>query len=226
MSEAVWKNCKFYAGGYDFSGWLNALGIDYSSDTPDATTMGALAKRRLPGLVDLGFSLNGQVDYINPDKYMYDQIGLSEIPITMSQTGADGTISYLYKPLVAQYTPGASIGEVMAFSVKGEGTSRLVRGLMLYPKTTKTSSSTGTITLIKAVAAGEKLYAILHVFSASAGDTLDVIVQSDELVGFGSPATVITFTADGPITDTYYRVSFTIGGVDPSFSFAVSLGIL
>lgn len=237
MSEAVWKNCKFYAGAYDFSGYNNALAVDYSADTPEATAMGDTAKTRLPGLLDVGFSLNGFTVYANPDKWFYDNMSLSDTPMTMAATGADETACFLFQPILAAYTPGGKVGDTMAFSVKGNGNGKLIKGTILYPKTTKDASDTGTIMELGAVTAAQKVYAILHVFAASAGDTLDVIIQSDALEGFGSPETKITFaqkaaigseykTASGAITDTWWRVSFTIAGADPSFQFAVSMGIL
>jgi len=237
MSEAVWKNCKFYAGAYDFSGNMNALGLDYSAETPERTAMGDTGKTRLPGLLDVGFSLNGNVQHPDPDLWLFNNMSLADTPITMAETGADQGPAFLFQPILAQYTPGAKIGEVMAFSVKGSGDGKLISGSILYPKTIKTASDTGVIRQLSAVSATQTLYAILHVFAVSAGDTLDVIIQSDALEAFGSPETKITFaqksaigseykTAAGEITDTWYRVSFTIGGADPSFTFAVSIGIL
>ena len=67
--------------------------------------------------------------------------------------------------------------------------------------------------------------------------TLDVKLQSD-VDGFGSPADQITFSqaiaigsqwgtpASGAVTDTYYRLNYTIGGTDtPTFSFIVVMAI-
>jgi hypothetical protein len=300
---------------------LNALGIDMSADAPEASAMGLGTKRRLPGLKDTGFSLNGYFDAENPDLFLYTQVGLSNIPMTMAETGADGGACFIFQPVLAQYSPGGKVGDVYAFTVKGNGKSDLIQGTILYPKTTKTSSDTGTemhlgavttsrigtwainaagsgysindiITVVQAGGSGgtlivkkvdtggevleanlltmgtgyavatalvttvspnvgtgfkvniislnpaSKAYALLHVFSASSGDTLDVKVQSDVDDTFASATDVITFTqataagselktADGPVTDTWWRVSFTIAGNgSESFSFAVSFGIL
>lgn len=320
MSEAVWKSAKFFAGGYDFSTKLNALAIDYSAETPEKTAMGDLNKTRLPGLKDVGFSLNGHTDSINPDKWFWDNMSLSQTPMTMAETGLVGTQAYLFQPNIASYSPGGKVGDVYAFSLKGSGNGQLIRGTILYPKTTKTSSDVGTAKELGAVvssrigtwsinAAGSgysladiitvvqgggsggtlivtkiggggqvqgavlltpgagyakatalvttvapsggtgfkvnivslnpatHLHAMLHVFAASAGDTLDVIIQSDTSSGMSSPMTALTFvqvaaigsqylTAAAPIADTFYRVSFTIAGNgSESFTFAVSVGI-
>jgi hypothetical protein len=91
-----------------------------------------------------------------------------------------------------------------------------------------------------AVAAGQRVYAALHVIDPVSGTspTLDVTLKSAALVGFGSPTTRLTFTqateptsellsAAGAITDEFWRVDFSIGGTDtPTFPFIVVVGIL
>jgi len=124
----------------------------------------------------------------------------------------------------------------MKFGVTAEGRGDLIKGNVLFPLSTVTSSDTSTGQVLGAVGATEYLYAALHVFSVSAADTLDVIIQSDT-VGFSSPTTRVTFTQKaaigsqyatpvaGAITDTYWRISYTVAGSDPSISFAVVMGI-
>jgi hypothetical protein len=68
--------------------------------------------------------------------------------------------------------------------------------------------------------------------------TLDVTVQSDDAEGFASPTTRLTFTQKsaigaefitpvaGPITDTWWRVSWAIGGTTPTFGIVACVGIL
>jgi hypothetical protein len=61
-------------------------------------------------------------------------------------------------------------------------------------------------------------------------------VQSAASVGFASPTTRLTFNADpasavrfpaivGPITDTYWRLNYTISGTTPSLLFMSAIGI-
>ena len=89
------------------------------------------------------------------------------------------------------------------------------------------------------MAAGKYLYAILHVLAVEGTNpTLDLIVQSDDASGFASAVSRITFTQKtaigaqfaslvGPITDTYFRASYTIGGTNtPKFTIALAVGIL
>jgi hypothetical protein len=104
--------------------------------------------------------------------------------------------------------------------------------------TARTVTGNGTARQLGLVGATQKLYASLHVVDASVADTLDVKIQSDDASGMGTPTDRITFTqatavgaqyatpVSGPIaTDTWWRVSYTIGGTSPSFKFAVVVGI-
>jgi hypothetical protein len=78
------------------------------------------------------------------------------------------------------------------------------------------------------------IYASIHVLSGTG--TLDAVVESDNNSGFTTPTTRITFTQatgitgewktlEGPVTDDYWRLNYTIGGDGP-FSFVVFFGIL
>jgi len=119
----------------------------------------------------------------------------------------------------------------------GAAAARIVRGVVLHPATARTTSGTGTITYVGDVSSGQKAYAALHVIAASGSSpTLDVAVQSDGDSSFGSPTDRITFSqasavgaewksASGAISDSYWRVSYTIGGSSPSFTFVVVFGI-
>jgi hypothetical protein len=126
----------------------------------------------------------------------------------------------------------------------------MIRGHLLESAlVARTASASGSVLLMDAATAGQYLYGVLHVISAATavGDTLNVIIESDDAVGFGgSPTTQITFSevlgnvvggrtyqwatpvAAGAITDTYWRASWTIvdaGADDASFTFAVFMGI-
>ena len=112
--------------------------------------------------------------------------------------------------------------------------------MLIHPDATaRTSSGTGTAWQVGALSSSQRLYAGLHVISASGTTpTLAVKVQSDT-VGFGSATDRITFSTAtdvanreqfssvaGAITDDYWRVSYTIGGSStPTFSFMVCVGI-
>jgi hypothetical protein len=83
------------------------------------------------------------------------------------------------------------------------------------------------------------MYAALHVLSVAgtATPTITARVESSVDNTFASPTTRLTFaaatavsgqtlrTAGTAITDTWWRVAWTISGTTPSFLFAAALGI-
>jgi hypothetical protein len=157
---------------------------------------------------------------------------------------ADGSLAYLFKgiPLSYKIIDGAP-GELAMASISGRSASSpVVRGNLLHPgSASRTSSSVGTGRELGAVTATQRAYAALHVLSVSGtSPTLDVIVQSDDNGSFTTPTSRVTFsqanaTANrqqfssvaGAITDTHWRVSYTIGGSNtPTFAFAVTVGIV
>jgi hypothetical protein len=116
----------------------------------------------------------------------------------------------------------------------------MVRGQIAHPPgTARTTSGTGTGLQLGAVAAGKRLYAAVHVLSVAGTGTPSITlrVESDDNSGFTSASTALTFAAatapggqiirsDGTaITDSYYRIGWTVTGGSPSFLFAAALGI-
>ena len=144
------------------------------------------------------------------------------------------------RSLPLQYVPlqGPPGGLAMAKVSGKTSTGPIIRGTLMHSgAVARTASGTGTARQLGAVSSSQKVYAALHVLSAS-GTTpsLTVKVQSDNAVGFPSATDVITFSAAtavgsqwgstaGALTDDWWRVSYTISGTSPSFLFAVTIGI-
>jgi hypothetical protein len=327
MTQRVWLNCQCWLAHFDLSGAMNAPALEISTETPEDTGKGCIAKTRLPGLTDISAAVNGYFDG-SLDGAVFDRLGLIDSALTMTPGNADYERAFFFKPAMAKYSPGGKIGDVFAFKVEGKGNGRLIRGNILVPKLARIVSNHGVARQLGAVAAGKKMYAVLHVFAASVGDTLDVALESDvsanfltinriaatQGVGFSindagtgyAPGDVITVVQSGgsggtltvatisggggtgpvatlalttpgtgyavanglattvspaggtgfklnilaltdtpvinfaqktavghewaeiagPFTDSYWRIKWAIGGVDPNFSFAVVVGIL
>ena len=240
MAERVLTDCKLWLDGYDLSGDMNALALAYAAELRDNTTFGDDTRSRIGGLKTLNFAheglWNGGDDQV--DDVLFARVGVSNTVMTVSpMAGADGEVAYLARVIEAEYSPGADIGEVFSFAVSGEATDRLVNGTIMVTGA-KTASGNGTARQLGALSAAQTLYAALHVTAASGtSPTLDVKVQSDDASGFASPTDRITFaqktaigaewaTVAGAITDDWWRISYTIGGTGPSFTFVVVVGIL
>jgi hypothetical protein len=116
-----------------------------------------------------------------------------------------------------------------------------VRGQIAHPPgTPRTADGTGPALTLGAVPAGKRLYAALHVLSAS-GTTPSLTARIESAAtgdaGFTSPTTRLTFaaaaapggqilrTTGDAITDTRWRLAWTITGTTPSFLLAASAGI-
>lgn len=229
-------------GGFNLSGDLNQLALNYGADMLDVTTFADTAKRRIAGLFDVSADLQGFYQAgTNPDlvdKILWDKLALQDEIITICPTtGAAGEVAYFTKVIEATYTPGGSVGEAFPFSVEAQGSERLIRGIVAETGA-KTATGNGTARNLGAVASGKKLYAAMHVLAVSGTTpTLDVTIESDDASDFLSPVTRITFAQTtaigaqwkevaGAITDIWYRPVLTIGGTTPSFTVVILLAII
>ncbi len=240
MSEFVIKDGKVYLAGYDLSGDVNAAAIDYSAEAVDVTCLGDGTHIRLGGLKSVTAQVEGFYDGADNDQQLFDRIGVSDVPLTICPENAnEGSRAYTFKTMLASYSPGGSLGEAMTFSVSGEATGyELVQGVVLL-NGTKTVTGNGAGQLLTAVTSAQQLFAALHITAVGdAAASIVVKVQSDDNAGFTTPTDRITFASanaigaqwatpvNGPITDTYWRVVWTItGGTTPSFTFIVPVGI-
>jgi hypothetical protein len=237
MGVQVLKNQKLWFGGYDLTGEMNALGLDYAADLQDATAFGDATRVRLGGLKTVTAHHEGYFDADPYDQALFSNLGVKDVPMTFGAEGAtEGNVGYSFLSSLAEYAPGGSIGEMFAFSVSAEASGSLIRGTLMHLGA-KTATGNGTARQLGAVGASQKLYAALHVTAASGtSPTLDVTVESDDASGFPSPVTRITFAQKtaigfewkelaGAVADDWWRIAWAIGGTGPSFNFTVFLGI-
>lgn len=233
MSELVHTDCKLWLDGYDLSGSMNAIAVNYSADVLECTTFGDDTHKNLGGLKNVDAAHEGYWDSATLDPLLFNNMGVSDKPMTISPTdGADGAPAYFFKSNQATYSTGGAVGEVLPFSVAGQlSDGDLVRGTILLNIASVSSSGNGAGIQIGAVSATQSVHASLHVLGA--GTTLDVVVQSDADNTFATPTDQITFTqasaigseilsAAGAVTDTWWRINYTVSG---SFSFVVAIGI-
>lgn len=243
MASLILQDCKLYVAGFDLSSDTNALAMDYAAEMQDATTFGNDTRVNAGGLKTIAFSYEGlwDADGTNePDDVLFSRVGTQNVPISICPTtGAVGERAFLFRAVHGEYSPEGAVGDMFAYSVTAQGSdgAPLAKGNVLQAAGAVTATGTGTAVAVGATASGQTVYAALHVIAASGtSPTLDVLVQSDVDAAFASPVTVATFsqqtaigsdwqTAAGPNTDTYFRVSYTVGGTSPSFSFIVTLGI-
>jgi len=240
MASQIWRDCKLFMGAYDLSGDMSAHTLEVKADLPEGTVFGDAARRRVAGGLKTVTSKHEGIWKGGVDGVLFERVGAALVPVTICpQAGDEGELGFFFNATAATYSPGATVGELMRFSVDCEGSdgSDLVRGTVGL-NGTKTSTGTGTVFTLGAVGATQKLYAALHVTSISgtATPTFTAKVQS-AVTSFATITDQITFGAmtaigsemavpvAGAITDTFWRVSWTISGTNPSFKAVVVIGI-
>lgn len=234
-----------FVGHQDLSGDLNQISGTISVNPLDVTTFGSGGwYQRIAGLRDIDLAGDGFLNLGtgNVEEYLYTvSLGASKAIMISETTGAEGEHADLFQGLHVNFDQPEKVGDAAAFKANFKGTGQWARGLVLTSKTSQTTNGSGTISASQAVmATASKLYATLHVFSVSGTNpTLQVSVLSATTSGFGSSTSRIAFSTAtaassqwgtplaGPITDQFYRATWTIGGTsNPTFSFAVGLGFL
>lgn len=245
MATQVLTDVKTFLDRYDLSGDMNACALTYEAELNDDTVFGDDTRSNKGGLTVVRAEheglWEGGTDLV--DDALFSRIGLAEAPLTIAPIGGSrGDPAYFFRAVEAAYSPEGEVGGMLEFSVSAEGGDgqRLVDGVVEHANAQETGSGTSSGVNLGSVGSEESVYAVLHVF-ANGGDgsqTLDVDIESDDGSGFPSPVTQISFSqvtttntaeiasAAGSISDTWWRVNWTIGGTgSPSFTFVVAIGI-
>lgn len=232
MGNFVLTNRKIYLGEHDLTGDTNATAMDSSAALSESTCFGSATVTRLPGLKSTTFQVEGFYNDAATDNYSFNKIGVSDSVLTVAaEGGAAGEVGYFSQVHAATYSMGGSVGDALPFSCSGEINGEVYRGTFLE-NSTQTSSGIGTGYQL----GSGTVFCALHVIAASGTTpTLDIDIESDDNGAFSSPTVRGSFaqatgtTAEwlplGAYGDDYYRVSWTIGGGGPSFSFVVVLGL-
>lgn len=249
MAVQYWKDLSILVGSLEMAGHGKECTLKTDVEVLDTTPLSTTGYTTCiggnkTGTIDLTFMSDmavGTVPVESNDTILHSYLGLADVPKSFVTASADGSVAYLTRGVVLGYTPleGAPGALAMGRLAGRSSTGPVVRGQLIHPASaSRTASSTGAGQQHGAVASGKSLYAALHVISvAGSTPTLDVKVQSDDNSGFTTPTDRITFaqktarsyewsSVAGAITDDYWRVSYTIGGTGPSFSFAVTIGIV
>lgn len=244
MSKTVLTNVRCFAVGVDLTGNSNKIELSSEVEAKEATNYASQGyKEIMGGLASAEISGEGQWeagDVTKVDDASWAQLGgVGPWSVSANNAAAVGDLAYFTQALRCDHKIGDAVGEVAPWTSTAKSAWPLVRGQFAHPPgTARTASGTGTGVNLGAVPAGKRLYAALHVLSA-AGTTpsLTVWVDSGPDNVFTTHTQRLTFTAatavggqtlrtDGTaITDTWWRVAWTISGTSPSFLFAATLGI-
>lgn len=245
MAIQVYTNVRAYAAGGDLTGRTNKAAIDAKRDAKETTTFGSGgAKEFTGGLQNGAVSLEGQMEFTDATSTGYiswQNLG-SDIPVTIVP-GGTVTEALTSLAFLGQLQPDTTkfegeINEVAPYQLAGPLDGPLVMGSVISnPATVRGSSSSTTAIQLGAVAAGQRMWCALHVLSVAgtATPTFTAKLQSASTSG-GSYTDRITFTGAtavggqfgsvaGAVTDTWWKLTYTITGTGPSFLVAASAGI-
>jgi len=244
VAKLVFTNVRAFLSGTDFTGVSNKFGFETKYEDKDTTNYGSGGvHERIAGLVDTqvagaGFWEAGTIANVD-DELATNKTTIE--PFTIAPTGtAFGAVTYLSQILWLDRKLFGSVGDVAPWELSAGGSWPMVRGAVANsPGTPITVTGNGSGVQLGAVAAGQRLYATLHVLSISGtgGPTLTVKIQSGTTSGFPAPVDQLTFSAattvsgqilrttGSAITDTWYRAAFTVAGSSPSFLATIGFGI-
>lgn len=243
MSKMILLDARLFVPGADLSGASNKIELSAEHEEKDATNYRSGGwKEVMAGLGSAEIAGEGQWEAGDPS--LVDNASWADLggvgPYTVCPTDSVvSALAYLVKGMRADYKLGDAVGEIAPWSGTVKSSWPLVRGQIGHPSgTARTATGTGTALNLGALTTGKRLYAALHVLSVS-GTTPSITarIESDDSGAFSSPTTRLTFAAataaggeilrtDGTaITDTWWRVAWTISGTTPSFLFVSSLGI-
>lgn len=225
--------------GRDLSGDHNQIQLDAERSLEVATVFKNESRRRRPGLFDVSMAGQGfwQAGDEGIDPLLFSALSTGREILTLLPDGSTaGRVGYFTQVLAAQYQPGGTVGEMLPFDISAEGDERLIRGKILGNVSLEESGSNLVGHELGAVAEGSGLYAALQVLHAADDPQAEIEIESSDDDTFASPTTRIAFApanavgaqfvrVPGPITDTWFRVTWT-QEADSEISFVVVAGII
>lgn len=249
MAVQVLTDVRGYFGGLDATNQNTQVSLDGMVVDLDATTMGSGGWTATAGGLKSGklsyssWGADGETPGLTSINYEFwtDLVGGFSVPFTLIPTsGAAGSGCYIGKLLDTEVKRFDKVGALDPTELSGVTDGPMVAATVLHPQgTARTVTGVGTGFQYAAITTGHSMVIVLHALSITGTTpTIAVTVQSATSNAFTAPTTRATFTGvtttvggqllvvPGPITDTWWRVSYAIGGTSPSYLFACSAGIL
>ena len=242
MAKQVLKNLGLYYGSLALASQINQVALEATAPEVDVATFDSNGwSDTVAGLLKASLRFDGFWDATEPDASAFDQISKADWPATVVKPAgtvpAVGDVAYFLLASEFSYTLGGTVGAASRLSLALTGAGALLRGRVADYQAPATATGNGTGYQLGAVTASQRLYYAVHVVGASGTlPTLDLVIESDDADTFGSATTRVTvaqFTDEGtaygsvagPITDTCWRVTRTLGGTSPEFTYLVALAI-
>lgn len=231
MAALAMIDCELVAGPLRLGGVSNETKLELEAEAKDATVFTSGGWRAVvaglrKGMVESSGFMDAsplETGALNTDAELWNQLGGTQIPVTVSPTSADGSTAYIMGGRRGKIDLFGKVGDLAHYGSTVWGDGPTARGALLHPATvTRNGSGAGVGFVLGAVPAGRSVYIALHLLTVTTG-TGQLTVQSDDNAGFASPTAVAnlgpvgTPTAalviiPGPVTDDRYRVTWTPAG--------------
>lgn len=181
-------------------------------------------------------------DVPDPEKEFFDRF-LSGVSIpagfTFTRPAVKGDLCWFLRCFANRHADKKTMGKLAGLSLTLKGDLALVRGKLLENAVALGTGTGAPLDLGVGVAATERLHWALWVPAlAGTSPQLAAVLESDDAVGFTTPATRNSAlvagnnggwfygTVDGPVTDTWWRISRTLTGTGgPTATYFTAIGI-
>uniref|UniRef100_A0A6M3IL17 Uncharacterized protein n=1 Tax=viral metagenome TaxID=1070528 RepID=A0A6M3IL17_9ZZZZ len=198
MAENVLKNVKVYIAGYDLSGDMNEITLSQNVELQDRTVFNSSFRKRKPGLKSVELSGGGFWNSSEGvkgttrgriDPVAFERLGTTGNVMSVLPNGASlGSVVYVAPSIIAEYSPGGSIGDMFGYNITANGQESLGRGVLL--REGLASSKASTAFNIGVDTTNRKIVTGIHVLESSgaSGGSISVIIQASTVIGFtGTP---------------------------------------
>jgi hypothetical protein len=252
VSDFILHNMWAAIGGYDFTLCMGDGTVtvqpdvkDYVKTNPpetaplaDGVTAPQPYKSRVVGAQDFQFAMVGYWDDALSHPALSAQLNLANVPLLFGVDRHIGDEAWIAQVVSGGYSPTAKVNEVAGFSLQASGSNISLPGKMLGFGVVSTTGQTPDVGyLLGAVPTGKGLYLGLQVVGRTGTATFTGVHKTAATQG-GSYVTRHTFgvisaapgappvaRVAGPITDTYHKLEYTIGGTG-TITFRYAAGII
>lgn len=239
MSKFTLTDQRLFLDGYEVTTVSNTVKIEATKDVKEATPFNAAWREKLPGLKDFSCGCGGYMDVGDAESAIFEELNDSGFIFTVTpETQTAGSLAFIMKAVASSLNILGSVGEVAPFSLGAGGNSVMAKGMIFAPLAAVIATGDGTVINFPDATSGQTLTIAVHIVAVSGTNpTLTMVVESSAVVGMTTPTTIITTASQNAVgalyqqavlanTNKYFRVRFTVGGTNPSFTVIVSASII
>lgn len=211
MSIYVLLNSRIYLGGYDLSGQMNSVTLQYNAEMLDDTTFttgdtrtsaAGLKSAEITGSIFWEPALPvSTVITVKQDEFIFNRIGaVREVLSICPKIPVVGERVYSVKSVHATYNPlRGEVGQLISSEFNARSSDCPLLPGVIAGAGHKTATGSGTALNLGAVGITQKVYSAIHVFGVTdtVVPTIDVTIESDSADTFLTPTVQLTHTQIG-----------------------------